>query len=168
MAKVNICVIGLSKQFTDDVCKQLSIKMDMFYANVQEILEFELMDIERVEQVCGVDYVQKEERSIIRRLCTYDNTLINLDYSCLNNESNLEVVRDNCLIIYIKLDEKRFIKEQDKENITNNVKEINRDLFHDRDFLCSNFADISVDCYDYEDDELTNSIIQKIMKYYTI
>ena len=44
MPKSNICVIGLSKLFADEVCKQLSVRLDMFYANVQDILEYELVD----------------------------------------------------------------------------------------------------------------------------
>lgn len=167
MSKANICIIGLSKHFTDDVCKQLSIKMDMFYANVQDILEFELMDMQKVEEVCGIDYLLKEERSIIRRICTYDNTIINVDYSCLNNDSNVEVIRDNCLIIYLRLNEKRFQKEQDKENINSNIKGINKDLFHDRDFICNKIADITVDCENHKDNELIEIIIENILKFYT-
>lgn len=167
MSKANICIVGLSKQFTNDVSKQLSIRMDMFYANIQDILEFELMDLDKVEEVCGVEYLLKQERSIVRRVCSYDNTLINVDYSCLNNDNNLEVIRDNCLIIYLKLNEKRFIKELEKENINNNVKNIDKDLFHDRDFLCNKFSDISVNCEEYSDSEIVDIVIEKILEFYT-
>ena len=167
MSKANICVIGLSKLFTDYICKQLSIRLDMFYANVEDILQFELMDMEKVEAICGIEYLMKEERSVIRRVCSYDNTLINIDYSCLNNEYNIEVIRENCLIIYLKLDEKRFKKEQDKESINQSVKEINQDLLKDRDFMCCKFADITVDCEEYNENELSDIIIEKILKFYT-
>ncbi|MGN0960821.1 MAG: shikimate kinase [Christensenellales bacterium] len=167
MSKTNLCIVGLSKQFTDDIGKQLSIRLDMFYANIQEILEFELMDIEKMGEVCGVDYLLKEEKSIIRRVCSYDNTLINIEYSTLNIENNLDIVKNNCLIIYLKLNERRFQKEQTRENINNNVKNINKDLFHDRDFICNKLADIIVDCDDYKDNDLIDIIIEKILKYYT-
>lgn len=167
MSKANICVIGLSKLFTDYMCKQLSIRLDMFYANVEEILQFELIDMNKVEEICGVEYLMNEERSVIRRVCSYDNTLVNIDYSCLNDERNIEVVKDNCLIVYIRLDEKRFKKEQSKENINQSLKEINKDLFEDRDFMCCKLADISVDCEEYEENELVDIVIENILNFYT-
>ena len=97
MSKTNLCIIGLSNQFTNDVCKQLAIKMDMFYANIEDIFAYELMDIGKVEAVCGVDYLLKEEKSIIKRVCGYDNTLINI---LTNNSSRfclLKLKNDNVL-----------------------------------------------------------------------
>lgn len=167
MSKANICIIGLSKQFTDDVGKQLSIKMDMFYANVQEIIEFELMDISNVEKICGVDYLLKEEKSIIKRLCTYDNTIINLQYSNLNQEENLEFVKNNCLIIYLRMSEKRYLQELEKDNVTSNEKSIDKDVFYDRDYICGKMADITVNCEQYNNKELTDIIIEQILRFYT-
>ena len=167
MSKANICIIGLSKLFTDDVGKQLSIKMDMFYANVQEIIEFEIMDMDRMEEVCGADYLIKQERTIIKRLCTYDNTIINIDYSNLNNETTLDIVQENCLVIYLKLNEKRYLKELDIDNVSANEKALCKDVFRDRDFLCEKLADIVVNCEDYTAKDLIDIIIENILKFYT-
>lgn len=168
MSKANICIIGLSKTFTDKVCKQLSMRMEMYYANVQDILEFELMDLERVEKVCGPEYVLKEERSIIKRVCSYDNTIINVDYSSLNNDVNLEVITENCLLIYVRLDEMRFLQELETEGLTINVMQLKKDLYQDRDFICQKFSDITVDCDQLVDNDLIDVIIEKILGYYTV
>ena len=167
MSKSNICIVGLSKQFIDEVCRQLSNKLDMFYANVQEIIEFELMDLAKVEEICGVEYLLKEEKSIIRRVCTYENTLINIEYSSLNNESTLDIVKHNCLLIYLRLDSNRFIAEQNREALSDNIKLINQDVFSDRDFICNKVADLTIDCLNLRGQELETMIIEQILKYYS-
>lgn len=167
MSKGNICIIGLSKQFTDYVGKQLSIRMEMFYANVQEIIEFELMDINKMEAVCGTEYLQKEEKAIINRICSYDNTIVNIDFASLNDEDNLQTVKDNCLLIYIKLNEKRYLRELAKDNLNESIKMLSQEMMSDRDFLCSRMADITVDCQDYQDTQLIDNIIESILKFYS-
>ncbi|MBQ7351948.1 MAG: hypothetical protein IJW59_03730 [Clostridia bacterium] len=167
MSKSNICIVGLTKQLTETICRQLSIKLDMFYANVQDILEFELMDLLRVEQVCGHEYILKEERSVIKRVATYENTLINIQYSSLNNESSLAVVQENCLIIYLRLNEDRYVLELERENIQDNEKELNLAVFNDRDFICRKISDLTIDCLNMNEEQLETSIIEQILRFYS-
>ena len=61
MSKKNICLYGLAKQFTDEVGKELSKKLDLYYANFEKIFEFEMIDLERLEDICGKDYLIKKE-----------------------------------------------------------------------------------------------------------
>ena len=44
MPKLNICVVGLAKDLTDEVCNKLATELELYYANVQKILEFELFE----------------------------------------------------------------------------------------------------------------------------
>jgi len=167
MSKTNLCIIGLSKQFTDNVCKQLANKMEMFYANIEEIFAYDLMDVGRIEEVCGVDYLFKEEKSIIRRVCGYDNTLINIDYALLNNDDILNHIKTKCLLVYLSLDRKRFIQEQKKEMISSNLISINNEVFDDRNFLCNRISDIKIDCDELDDDSIVNRTIETILNYYS-
>ena len=166
MSKANICIIGLLENFVDKYSFEISKKLDMFYANVSQIVEFELFDLHKMEELLGKDYINKEESSILKRICSYDNTLMNVNYSILNNEKNLQIVKENCLLIYLKLKKSRFEREQDKENISDSLKLINSDLFKDRDYLCSIKADICVDCENLEDNRLVDKVFTEILNYY--
>lgn len=166
MSKSNICVVGLPKKFTDIVCEQLAIKLDMFYANIDKLFEYELTDLNKVEEVCGVDYLLKEQISIIKRTCSYDNTLICIEYPLLNNDDILKIIKDNCLLIYLGVSASRFKEELDKNENSKSVKIIEIDAFADRDVLCRNMADISVDIEKLEMNVLINKIIDKILEYY--
>jgi len=166
MPKSNVCLIGLAKNITDKIGKELAIKLDMFYANLEEIMEFELIDIHNVEIVCGKDYLAKKENSILKRICTYENTLVNIDYSMLNNNSTLEFVKDNCLIIYIRFDIDKYIKQLREENISFEEKQIYSELYPDRDYLCSNMADLVVLSEKEDEKEISDEIFNAILSYY--
>ena len=167
MSKTNLCIIGLSKQFTDNICKQLAIKMEMFYANIEEIFAYDLMDVGKIEEICGIDYLFNEEKSIIRRVCSYENTLINIDYAMLNKDEILELVAPKCLIIYLALDQNRFVIEQKNEMLSDNLIAINNEVFGDRDFLCKRICDICIDCGNFSNENIVDYTIQKILEFYS-
>ena len=167
MSKTNVCVVGLSKQFTDNLCQELANKLDMFYANINKLFEYELTDLSKVEELCGIEFLIKEEVSIIKRTCTYDNTLICIEYPLLNNNEILKIVKDNCLLIYLGTTQENFNDELDRIEENNSIKIIEKDAFEDRDFLCRKMADLVVDCEDLQMDLLINRIIEKIVEYYS-
>ena len=167
MSKTNVCVVGLSKQFTDNLCQELANKLDMFYANINKLFEYELTDLSKVEELCGIEFLVKEEVSIIKRTCTYDNTLICIEYPLLNNNDILKIVKDNCLLIYLGTTQENFNNELDRIEENNSIKIIEKDAFEDRDFLCRKMADLVVDCEDLQMDLLINRIIEKIVEYYS-
>ena len=166
MSKSNVCVVGLSKQFTDIVCQKLAIKLDMFYANIEKLFEYELTDLNKVEEICGIDFLLKEQVSIIKRTCSYENTLMCIEYPLLNNEDILKLVKDNCLLIYLGMTKDRFKEELDKTKESNSVKIIETDAFNDRDIICRNMADVVIDCDLADMTILLNKIIDKIVEYY--
>lgn len=166
MAKTNICIIGLTKLFTDEVCKQLSSGLEMFYANVDELLEYELQDKNKIEEICGREYLVKEELSVIKRACSFDNTIINIDYVNLNNETALGYIKDSCLIIYLKLNKEDFKKEIAKDGQTFNQMIISNDLFDDRDLICVSLADIVAEIGDTNVEKVLNVINEKILEFY--
>ena len=166
MSKSNVCVVGLSKQFTDMVCQQLAIKLDMFYANIEKLFEYELTDLNKVEEVCGIDFLIKEQVSIIKRTCSYDNTLMCIEYQVLNNEEVLKMIKDNCLLIYLGIPEDRFKQELNKYEESKSVKIIETDAFKDRDYLCRNMVDLVVDAEKQDNNVLITKIIDKIVEYY--
>lgn len=166
MAKTNLCIVGLAKLFADEVCKELASSLGMFYANIDDLLEYELEDRDRIEDVCGKEYLVKEELSVIKRACSFDDTVININYTNLNNETALAYVKNGSVLVYLRLTRERFKKEIEREGQSLNQKIIAMDLFEDRDFICGGLADIVVDCDDEETPQVLNKINEKILEYY--
>lgn len=166
MSKTNICLFGLAKQFTDEVGKDLSQKLDIYYANFEKIFEFEMIDVDRLEELCGKDYLEKKESSLLKRLCTYENTLINISYHLLNSEDNHNYLQKHCLIIYLKMDISRYKEEIKNDNISKGNMALNIDLFKDRDQLCEQYADIVVATKNKKVSDVVDAIIVEMLKYY--
>lgn len=166
MPKANICLIGLSSQFVDKCGFELSKKLDMFYANAAKIIEFELFDMNRMEEICGKDYLEKKESSILKRLCTYENTILNVEYQLLNNETNYKNIKENCLVIYLKLKKSNLEKILKTENISESSLIISNDLFNDRNYICENKSDVVVSCDNLDDASILDVIMKKIVAYY--
>ena len=166
MPKANICLIGLSNQFIDKYALELSKKLDMFYANAEKIIQFELFDMNRMEEICGKEYLEKKESSVLKHICTYENTLINVDYKLLNNDTNYKNIKESCLIIYLRINLDRYIKEIEKDNYSDSAKNLNIDLFKDRDFICCKKADMVVQCENLQGEHLVDTILQTLLDYY--
>lgn len=165
MAKTNLCIVGLTKLFTDEVCRELASSLGMFYANIDDLLEYELEDRNKIEEVCGREYLVKEELAVIKRACSFDDTIINIDYANLNNETALGYVKNSSLIVYLRLGKDRFKAELDKDGLSFNQKIMALDLFEDRDFICERLSDICVAC-EGEMKDVLNKINEKILEYY--
>lgn len=166
MSKKNICIYGLAKQFTDNVGKELAKKLDIYYANFDKIFEFEMIDLDRLEELCGRAYLEKKETSLLKRLCSYENTMININYRLLNSDSNYSYIQDNCLIIYLKLSLDKFKNEIKNDNETNANMAIDIDLYKDRNHLCKEKADIIINCMELDINTIIDLIIVEILKFF--
>ena len=164
MSAINLCVVGLANKFMDKFCNKLSVNFDMYYANVQKILDYEL-NTEDMEKICGKDYLMRKQKSVIKRICEYEDSIINIDYSLLNNPDIYAIIKNSALIIYLHIDKEKYICELNKENVTNNMKIICTDLYDDRSTILKSLADINIDYID-DENKLCEKIAIELMNYF--
>lgn len=164
MSAINLCVVGIANKFTDDLCNRLSIYLDMYYANVQKILDYELQ-VEDMEKICGKDYLLKKQKSVIKRICEYEDSIINIDYSLLNDQDICSIIKNCALIIYVHLDKNNYLLELENEELNINLKQICGDLFDDRSVILKNIADISID-YDKDEEKFFEKFAIELMNYF--
>ena len=136
----------------------------MYYANVQKILDYEL-NTEDMEKICGKDYLMRKQKSVIKRICEYEDSIINIDYSLLNNPDIYSIIKNSALIIYVHIDKDKYICEIDKEKITNNLKMISTDLYEDRSAILKSIADININYID-DENQLYEQIAIELMNYF--
>lgn len=156
--KHNICVIGLNNGYVSKLGKEISDALEMYFADITELIKYELMDVEYARHLAGDDYVHKVESSKVKMINGFENTLFAMDYSLLNDDKNLKVAKENSYIIYLKLS---------KENIKNMKNgRVNTNLIYDvyefRDVLCKKYCDVEIDC----NNKKTNEIINDIKKWF--
>lgn len=162
--KQNICVISLNNTFAIKVSKKIADAFDMFFADISALIEFELLDIEHARVVCGEEYIHKVERSKVKMVNSFENTLFTMDYSLLNEESSLNLTRENSFIIYLRLSKDYLKIIDEKYDSKLSGKGLIFDVFEFRNQLCEKYADIIVDCDKMSDNEIVKLISNKFLE----
>ena len=153
----NICIIGLAKNFTDQMCRKLSTRLGMFYANADEFVDYNL-EAEEMKKICGLGYFKNKQVNEIKKVCKFENTLIYINYELLNESVIYDIVKSNCVILYFELKLDRLKVELQKENLTDSEIDKNITMYNDRDFLCETKAHIKIPFDNKSDDEIIEII----------
>ena len=162
--KKNITIICLSNKYKKIVAKELADSLEMFYADINDIMEYNLINSEMLLSA-GQQYFDENEEKTIKTVSDYDDTVLTLNLSTLNKNNNLEIIKKNSLIIYIRLGFETYSLLNKSEN-ANALAEINQSVFDDRDALIKSFADIVVENRQIVVSETITQIMQQIKKYY--
>ncbi len=101
--KSNILFVGLAYEYVKKVSKEICDGFDMFFLDVNDLIEYNLLNIKNVEKVCGVEYLKKEQEKIALSTNSYENAVINMPYSLFLNNGIAEKLKENSLIVYLKL-----------------------------------------------------------------
>ncbi len=164
--KNNICIFGLVKDYTCKVAKKVADKFEMFFADIDALIEFDLINTNMVVDICGKEYLEKQERKKIKQVATFENTLLSLRFALLNDESNMNVLKEHCLMIYLKLDLETYEKKISRSKKDKLNKIINLSVFDERNELLEEKADLIIDCSGLDLNKSANLVKEKILGYY--
>ena len=92
--KKNIILVGLSNEFVKFGANLLAEKLGYYNLDVDSMLEYTLMDRIKMKQVCGVKYLDEQEKKVIKSLNDYEKTVmsIKLDTFAANIKSLQEIL----------------------------------------------------------------------------
>lgn len=161
--KQNICVYGLSKKFTLDIAKKLAQEFDMYFADVNALVQFELQDVMRAEELCGKDYIKKTENKVLKNVTTFENTLYVCDYSLLNDPINYENINNSSYLIYLKLSKKNLKTIFEEEKLRNTDLNLKLDMADLRGKMCKKYADICLDCNSFNEVKIIKEASKKLV-----
>lgn len=161
----NICVIGLLKNHIKDVAKRVADALEMFYADLEELLTFDLIDVINAQKIVGKEYIEKQETKKIKTLASYENTVITLSYLSLNNEENLKSIKNGCLVVLINFEKDDFFNKIKTEKLNKQEKELQQKMFNERQKVLQGYSDIIVDGGGTVE-EVFNKTIKSIGEYY--
>lgn len=163
--KGNICVIGLVKSYTKNIAKKVSDKLDMFFGDLDELMEFDLIDLNNVKNICGQEYVDKVEQSKMKMLVSFENTLSTFNYSLLNNKNNLNNIKSKSIIIFIKLNKVNAKNKLIRAGVKKDDLNLQLDLLNERNKLCEKYADIVVDANDLSINKVISNIKEQLLNF---
>lgn len=164
----NITLLALNNNLKKILAKKLSKQLDMFYVDIDDFIEYDLNGIKRVIDVAGLEYFNKIETQTLKRIYSYENTIITLSLNTLNKTMHKLFVKNKSVSIFIKVDFKFYKKYLKLESESKEIEEINVAVFNERNKLLSDFADLTVELNKKDEKNSIKLIIGAIEKYYKI
>lgn len=164
--KKSICIFGLAAGFSKNVAQRVSNRLEMYFACVEDLIEFDLINSSEVKKICGADYLKKIERKKVREATSFENTIVYLNFTLLNDEVNLEHLKKNCVMVYIALNEDSFEKKIRRDKLSKLERILSLGVFKDRDKLLKQHADVIVDCSHTLPEKSATRVKNTIFSYY--
>ena len=133
---------------------------------LNKLIEYSLMDIEKVKIKCGIEYLEKEKQKIVKSVKEYENTIINFPYSIYISSGNNIILNETSITILINFSQKQLEtlnskKDYDKQLTTEilTCNELNK--------LLENKTEIRVDVDNFNVDKCIENIIIKLKQKLT-
>ncbi|MGN0798332.1 MAG: shikimate kinase [Christensenellales bacterium] len=144
--KTNIVLVGLYDKMSKAVAKKLANELDMYLADLVEILKYNLMNEEEIEKICGIQYLNKQKSKIIGDISSYENSIIHLPYSIFAEGKTPDKFKKYGTTIFLKISPTTFQRLLDKDKgLTDDEKKIALLAYEDRTANAEKLCDMSVD-----------------------
>ena len=127
----NLVIIGFDNQFISRLGKYVADRLDMLYADVLELIEYNLVNSKEALLRCGREYIEKEERKTISAVSEYENAVISIPYDIFINNSKY-VSKDSFIVCVIS----NNISSVDKIALAERcevLKSLTDDIIHNQD-----------------------------------
>lgn len=166
---VNIANIDVKK-----IALILTKKLGYYYLNTEELIDYKLFDKDKMAEVCGLDYMDKEQKKVIKSINSYEKTIISMNYETFS--SNIQNIEQKSQVIYLEFSKKQLQEEYDRlKKVVDSQKTVSAKksvalsnlsmgilVFEERDKFLKKNCKIAVKCDISNIDETVNSILTKI------
>ena len=164
----NIILIGMPSagKSTVGVILAKNIKKDFLDTDVLIQIQQGLL-LQDILDKFGTGYFIKAEQDTILSLDT-QNTVIATGGSVVYSQSAMEHLKNNGIIIYLKIDIHSIVKRLNNINTRGIVLgkgQTLSDIYNERKYLYEKYADITVECSELSISETVEEILQKLDKY---
>ncbi len=167
--KTNIALICLLPNYGKNVSKLLGEKLDMFYVDVDEMVEFDLGDVDHILQTLGDKdgrkYIRESETRVVKNVSSFENTIITINPMMMFSNRNLARVTKSSYVVYLQISPK-FLAQRAQQS----GDEINEKLltmaFTERDKIYVQNSDIVMNCSTYKDIKAVKKLLSAIPKFF--
>lgn len=167
--KSNIALICLFNNYARNVSKYLGDKLDMFYVDVEDMLDFELGDISHIKEVLGdkegENYIKKCQTKVVDNVCDFENTIVTITPNMLFEKKNFNKISKQCFIVYLQISPKYFESKakSSRDTIPNDILGI---AFAEKDKQYVQNSDIVLDCSKLKEAKAAKKIVSEIVKHF--
>lgn len=164
--KSNIVVISFLDTFKKKVAKSLADSLSLYYVDVLEFMEFNLINLSDVLKNCGADYLNKLESKTIRDISEFENTVITLENHQLFYEKNIENLQKTSVIVYLKNSTDAVDKNAKLSELESTNLEVENLVKDEREANIEKISEIIVEIHSLNVDNVVKKVIKAINLHY--
>ena len=167
--KTNITFICLLQNYSKNVAKLVCDKLDMYFVDVEDMLEFELGDETHILNMLGnkkgKKYMKETEVKVIKRIASFENTLVCIEPTTLFSNKNFDRLKKTSYIVYLQISPKFLQKraEDSKDIIDEKLLTI---AFTEKDKMYVDNSDIVLNCSTYKEKKAFKKLIAAINSFF--
>lgn len=171
---LNIVLVGMDPDFTNNIAKLLSDQFGMYYLDSMELYRFDIQPytFTYILKKYGIEYFRDKQSSSMKYVGSFSNTVITVESGALLYQKNLDILSKDSVIIYIAIDEQKLYKELIKKDYMSRDEYmffcLNKREILTRDEVLKNIAEIVVDASHYDVNRCLEDVTSQIMKYYGV
>ncbi|MDR0850135.1 MAG: hypothetical protein LBN07_01475 [Christensenellaceae bacterium] len=145
--KANIALVCALEDFNKEVGGKLAGKLDFYFMDVEDYLQFNMIDPEEVIEKCGVDYLNELRAKTITEVAAYYDTVISVNLDLAMQDEHLKCLKNRCFMVYLAVGEAALRKLATKEKDEKKKLEIETGLlaFGARDLRAKKDCDVVID-----------------------
>jgi len=169
----NIALFSFDRLLSYEVGKLLSEQLDMSFLDTVELFNFD--NAPRNQQTViaefGLKVYRKSFRSTVKGASFFENTVINVDYPVLSSKDILDIVKQNCLVIFLDTGNKRAynkIKKTKHSKELAKIYSLKEDVFEKYHSKIQAEADICIKCLKNGELKIVSDIIRHIKEFYMV
>lgn len=167
--KSNIALICMLPNYASEVAEMLGEKLEMFFVNIDDMVKFELGDMEHINATLGEEeakeFVKKCENKVVKNVAGFENTIICLSPKTMFSNQNYETLSKTCYTVYLQISPKFFEKRAkfSADVIDRGLVEMN---FTDCDKLYVEKSDMMLNCSTYRENKAVKKLRKVIKKFF--
>ena len=143
----SILITSLNVAMGASLTEKLANLLSLHYASCKDVVEYDLFDSKAMLNNCGLTYLKKRERSALRGVAEYENSVIFIDYDLLWH--NYDLFHHIHPMIYLRFSKHKLSKDDAISSIS----------YEERNKYLEEKADLVIDVV--SDSKLTLSKIVK-------
>ncbi len=106
-----IIVVSLCDKFSKSVGEELSQALGMIFCDTNELIKYELSDLQTLEKITSKEYLLSSERKVMKHIASFENVVVAINYDYLSN--NYSLLQNGAIVVFVKLP-KTYVKENGK------------------------------------------------------
>lgn len=170
----NIAIVGLNRSQSYEVGKQLAEELDMHFFDCLELFEFDNIprSFETMLEEFGEKYYRQKEKGMLKYASGFNECIINLECGIADSKSKFDIIKSNCLLIYLHSPASKIKKKLEKAKYTNKYLKkfynVSIDKVNARIKALKENADIIVPAVQGSSLKICSEILRKIKAYYNV